>query len=635
MAWTFVSPFGVVKSSTSQKNTIVGRTSTALCPGFATASKNQCWLSLLPLSAKPKDEDDDWEPNEEDLLNDIEDMDGLVDDDDDIEDDSMLIVGDDIIEEDDEDEEIEVDDIWADDEFEDEDTIIEEYEEEEEGVSSYLGAEVEYEDEDWDEDEGHAFVPLQDDPDDPDYQAQKKLVEETVARREQVAKEKDFDPIAYMMNEMTPEQAKAFESHPLQQETDKLASQMVQLEDADVENLDLEKEMEATPDLMYDDPYEDEGEENIFGTGVSDNELKQLDKAYKNIQDSLKRGHWDKVDAKARATHLDHLDNQTLYEMDACLEEIGGSAYNSTRWLLYDLDFNVSNLILAAIQHNPQAPILFQHWYPQLVTYERYKHARDRDFDFDWDDVKNADISELERYYEGFGYNKIPEKAPAETGIISLEDLDEEEIKMAAFENWMIDVYNEEWDKKDFDDDDFRDEDNVFSDYFEMPDHPDLPTLDDALEDIAEFDEEIGDDPKDLEYKNLMGQEFKYQHEKDEEFEREFRGHLVVACTPEDSDLEIAEKITARMDKEFGKQIFVETRVMAHAREEDCVFEVWLESYEIDLLHSKKRASSNAEGWDGPADCDDQQIDHLVDEVRFLISDDARYNYRYELDMKV
>ena len=42
----------------------------------------------------------------------------------------------------------------------------------------------------------------------------------------------------------------------------------------------------------------------------------------------------------------------------------------------------------------------------------------------------------------------------------------EEEIKMAAFETWMTDVYNPEGDRKDFDDDTLRDEDNVFSNYF-------------------------------------------------------------------------------------------------------------------------------------------------------------------------
>ncbi len=88
-------------------------------------------------------------------------------------------------------------------------------------------------------------------------------------------------------------------------------------------------------------------------------------------------------------------------------------------------------------------------------------------------------------------------------------------------------------------------------------------------------------------YRDMVGRTIEYEYVYDEEFEREFRGHLIIACTGEDRDLDIAEKITTRFEKEFGKKVFVETRVMALAREEDNVFEIWLESYEIDLLHSK------------------------------------------------
>jgi len=74
--------------------------------------------------------------------------------------------------------------------------------------------------------------------------------------------------------------------------------------------------------------------------------------------------------------------------------------------------------------------------------------------------------------------------------------------------------------------------------------------------------------------------------------------------------------------------------VITHAREEDNVFEVWIESYDVELLHSKKRATTGTSGWTGPADCDDKQIDYLVDRVGFLISDDARYSYKYEVQME-
>ena len=395
--------------------------------------------------------------------------------------------------------------------------------------------------------------------------------------------------------------------------------------------MDVEKET-AKMSSVLEDPYENEGETNIMGTGVSEDDLEKLDAAVKMAKESLAQEPWDKVNLKAQTTDFENLPNQTLAEMDACLDEIGGSAYNVTNWLLYDLDFNVSNLILASVKHNREAPILFQHWYPQLLTYERYQHARDRNFDFNWEDVENADITELERYYMGFGYTEIPNKAPAETGIIGFDDLDEEELKMAAFENWMTEVYNPEWDRKDFDDDDFQDEDNVFSKFYEAPQHPDLPTFEDAQEDLRDWEEDMEDDEDNKEYASMMGQDHKYKYIEDDEFDKEFRGHLVVACTPMEADLDIAEKITERMAKEFGKQIYVETRVMAHAREEDFVFEIWLESYDIDLLHSKKRATNNAEGWEGSAECDDKEIDRLVEKVGFLISDDARYSTRFEMN---
>lgn len=236
------------------------------------------------------------------------------------------------------------------------------------------------------------------------------------------------------------------------------------------------------------------------------------------------------------------------------------------------------------------------------------------------------------------GYNEIPAKAPAETGIIEFDYLDEEELKMAAFEGWIKDVYNPEMDKKDFDDDNLRDEDNVFSDFFEYPQHPDIPTFEDVQEDMEAFhdevgtDEELADDKAGKAYRDNIARNVPYTVVEDKEFEKEFRGHLVVACTGDDSDLEVAEKITLAMEKAFGKQIYVETRVMAHAREEDNCFEVWIESYEIELLHSKKRATSNTQDWAGPAECDDKQVEFLVDRVGFLISDDARYSYSLEFD---
>jgi hypothetical protein len=508
-------------------------------------------------------------------------------------------------------------------------------------------------DNDDDEEEDDYSLLFLEDMDDPNEQRLDEIVSEAIEAGEREAQSRAFDPLEFLQRDMTLDQRQELARLPFLRAVEERARGL-QLVEQDVTQLDLEQQMSVVTDLMTDDPYpsHSESELNVLeqDVGVTDADMVALDSAYKDMTRMIDRESWDKVMAKdAQPGVWDSLPLETQDEMATALEDMGGSSYNATRWLLYDLDFNVTNLILAAVKHNPKAPVLLQHWYPQLVTYSRYRSAQDRNFDFTWEDVENADVQELQRYYSGFGYDEIPKKAPAETGMIGFEELDEEEIKMAAFENWMTSVYNPEWDRTDFDDDDMRDEDNVFSEFYDPPQHPDLPSFDDSVDDIDEWGEQLdgeeseyklpaegrsddGIDSADQAYRDMMGQKFEYEVVRDPEFEREFRGHLIIACTGSDRDLEVAEQITERFGAEFGKQVYVETRVMALAREEDNVFEVWLESYEIDLLHSKKRATSNTQDWKGPAECDAAQIDYLVGRVRFLISGDARYSYRMDLE---
>ncbi|GAX14137.1 hypothetical protein FisN_8Hh024 [Fistulifera solaris] len=603
----------------------------------------QLQMAADPLEdEEEQDVPDDWNGEDDILLS----LDGLEDisdivleEDDDVvveeEEDETVKRSDD--EEDEDEDELELV-LEEEDEDEEEKEIVEEYavdeweEDEEEYVEISAGSA------DWDDDDDDdSSMEWDEDPEDPQFAAQKALVDQAIAASIQRAQDESFEPIEFIVdeNQLTPEQEAVLEQSPLQKQIEAMMKNM-ELTEQDVQEIgDLEEAMAATPDLMRDDPYPTEASPDyVRPPGVTDDLLREYDATYKRMEQVVDEEPWDKVVLREWQGY-EGLSNETLSEMEDCLEEMGGSAYNVTRWLLYDLQFNVSNLILAAVKHNREAPVLFQHWYPQLVTYKRYQHARDRNFDFNWDDVEQADLGELERYYQGFGYDEIPTKAPAETGIISLEDLDEEEIKMAAFESWMTDVYNPEHDRKDFDDDDFQDEDNVFSEFYEAPQHPDLPTMEEAMEDLEVWKEQLGedaDDPAMAAYRDRMGQSFKYKVVRDEEFEREFRGHLIIACTAAEADLDVAEQITLRFEKEFGKQVFVETRVLALAREEDNVYEIWLESYDIELLHSKKRALSNFKDWTGPADVDAAQIDFLVDRVRYLISDDSRYSYRMEME---
>jgi hypothetical protein len=593
---------------------------------------------ILQARSAGKDDDDDEEDmpgdwNEDEILSDFDDADIIEEDDDEEETDEtvMEIVADeedddDDFDEDDDDIDIDLDDEEEEEEefLEEEDLVVDELEED----PTYFVAQDEEED-----DDPEAYYELEDD-DDPNYMKQKELAEIAAQKAYERAQDESFEPIDFMLNQMTDEQHAAMQNSEIFKRIE-AQLQGMELTEVDVGDVDVDQAVAEVPDLMADDPYpkHEEGEINTLSveSGLTDDDLEELDTSFKITNAKENEEPWDKVMHKD-LTGWENLSNETIEEMEDCLEEIGGSSYNVTKWLLYDLDFNVTNLILAAMKHNREAPILFQHWYPQLVTYKRYQQARDRNFDFTWEDVEGADMSELERYYAGFGYEEIPKKAPVDTGIISLEDLDEDEIKMAAFENWMNEIYNPEADRKDFDDDDMQDEDNVFSPMYEPPQHPDRPTFEDSLEDIELWNEEMDEEDNESvrEYRDMMGKAIEYEVVEDEEFEREFRGHLVIACTGDDSDLEIAEKITIRFNKEFGKQVFVETRIMELARLEDNVFEVWLESYEVDLLHSKKRATSNAKGWVGPEVCDDAQIEYLVDRVRFLISDEARYSYRMD-----
>jgi hypothetical protein len=631
-------------------------------------------------------DDDDWEPDEEELLNELEELGDLEvvdddlnegledpdavqqDDDDDDDEDELDDDDDDDVDgtvrsrrrrirttnDDDDDDEFQVenvDDIWADAEEEDdgewEDSADSEYE--------YV-----YEDDDDGSDDDEALrellndpdfedLPLEDDMTDPIYTERLRVVQETAERRIAVLADETFDALDYIRNRMSDDERKVMDSFIVNQDSDRQVNEYVNsvIDVSDIENIDVDAELATTPDLYDDDPYEKTDVNNFAGTGVTDDDIAALDEAWKETNAALSAAPWNKVDEKGRHFDFWGLDNATKEELLEADYEIGGSPYNHTKWLIYDLDFNVSNLLLAACKHNPNAPVILNHWLPQLEIYERYRHVRERGFDFTWEDVEKADIDELKRYYLGFGYDEIPEKAPAETGLIGFGELEEEELKMAAFEKWMLEVYNEEWDRKDFDDEKIVDEDNVFSDNFVMPQHPDLPTMEETNEDLAKWKNEIENDHYDVleeggeaaeeiyKYRDMMGENIDYKPMDDKDFQENFRGHLVIACGDFESDLDMAEAITTRFEKEFGNQVYVETKIMMHVREDDYVFEVWLESYEIDLIHSRRRSFLGTDGWTGPGDVDAKQLDYLVDQVRMMISDDSRYSYAVtQLDMQ-
>jgi len=294
------------------------------------------------------------------------------------------------------------------------------------------------------------------------------------------------------------------------------------------------------------------------------------------------------------------------------------------RRLIYDLDYNVTNLFLASVKVNPDAPVLLENWLLALRNQTKYQYVRNNHFNFTWDDVDQANVTELHQYYVNAGFDSIP----ANDTLQSLVEWDEnpltfEEEQMLAFENWMEQVYHED-DDICLDDEDFMPHDNPAGpDYIGLQNT--TTNIDPFLKDVQDFEEKYQHMSQD--WRDQYVKRHKYQLE-DSQTDQDFRGHLVIACSPSEDDLDTAQKLTLRMEKSFGTQLFVETRVIGHAKLEDHLYEIWLESWDIDLLFSKRNAVFNPREWDGPRDVTDEYIDELVDRVKFLISDDARYSYR-------
>lgn len=565
--------------------------------------------------------------------------------------------------EDDDDDEEEIVEEEEEEEYEyeevEEDDDVEEDEEEYEYVEvegEYLQEEEEGEEYDEELEGGNTEpIPLQDDPDDPNYNMQKKLIEETIARREawKVFQENVEGPesptfLRDSFQEFVNEQ---FEKAELDEKLVEKYAKKLRVSEKEAEEA-IREEMERTADMSLTDKKAEfltqlgsdakafpDNDDPIMPNGIKNEDLVQLQNALESLVGTIK-GYEDGslIDNKQAIIRpqyeLGKLDSDTLDEINLCLNasatdanglEYGESIKNEDplRWLLYDLDFDVANLMLAACKHNPEAPLILNHWMPQLCAYRRYAEIRENNFQFSWEDCENADLDELKRYYQGLGYDEIPTFTPKETNIVELEtQYDQEDMTMAAFENWMNEVYVEEGEDLYFDDEDFQPENNVFDENYGLADSDQVVTFKSELQDFyAEHRNET------KEWKEKYVRQTNYTDVEDKEGAEQFRGHLVVACCGSEKDLELAEKITQRMNDEFDKQLYVETRVYSHARQEDNLYEIWLESYDIELLHSRRGALYNAKQWFGPADVDDEQLDNIVERIRYMISDEARYSY--------
>jgi len=514
-------------------------------------------------------------------------------------------------------------------------------------------------------------TPLLDDvPSDPNYRLAKETVLSQVEERKILQELENKVPrnfeseesvrrtIDYIINGMTDEEREELEKDADLQEVERILSKNnILLTEEDLEDILIEDDAGNTiidPKAVaeagtFDDDrgldafpssdVDDDGENLVYplNKAFTEKDLVEIDDqiaAYKAARERLANQTY--FGEEHTMAYMDvekdwpSLSNQTQEEILDLLENSNTMACPEPEmWLMYDLKFNVTNLILASFKHSPEAPIMFTQWMPQLEFYEQYADQRKRNFKWTWDDVEAADIDELKRYYKGIGYDSIPTKDPGETGIITLDTtpMDDEEREMLALENWMDEVYNEESDNLLFDDEKFEPRDNVYDPEFGESSSDKSSVLEEKfMKEYEAFEREFSEE--DQEWRDQFATVEKFEYRDDPEGQKEFRGHLVIACTPSDEDIELAEKINARFKDEFGKAVIVETRVLGHARMEDNVFEIWLESYEIDLLHSKRQAFINSKLWTGPSEVDAKQLEHLVERVRYLISDDTRFSYR-------
>jgi len=318
-------------------------------------------------------------------------------------------------------------------------------------------------------------------------------------------------------------------------------------------------------------------------------------------------------------TEILNLDDELPPDEEGDPEET--KLHEQRRRLIYDLDFNITNVFLASFKHNPNAPVILEHWMWEMRNWTRYEYVRQNNFNFTWDDVDNADTVELEEYWKGAGTDGIPSPSKNENpNIVEWDEspLNYEEEYMLALETWMDEVYKED-DDINLDDEDLMPSDNPAAPEHGVLENDEIPP---ELKDVEEFEEKY----------SHMSQEWRNEYVKRKDYEvesrldSEFRGHLVIACSPSAEDLKVSEELTLRMEKEFGEKVFVETRVVGHAKPEDYLYEIWLESWEIELLHSKRRAVFQRD-WNGPRDMSEEYIDELVSRVDFYISDDYRYSF--------
>lgn len=488
----------------------------------------------------------------------------------------------------------------------------------------------------------------EEDEDSEEWEKNERIMRNFLAKIEEAKRQIDnIDEETFVAN-MTPEDIAIIEGDEIDREVDDRAAPFL-LTEQELDELESKSPEDEEDDDTENEPLVPDVGDPIYG-GPDENstaireDLIELSKSYDELVEVTQQHEESQQDPSTRIHNIESIDDEHIMrnvldeatrneilnlddevELDEDGEPNEIELHKQRRQLIYDLDFNVTNIFLASFKVNADAPVVLEHWMYELRNWTRYENVRLREFNFTWGDVDNADTEELDRYWQGAGTKGGTPKPTIQENpnVVEWDEgpLDYEEEYMLALESWMDEVYHEE------DDVNLDDEDLMPSDNPAAPEHGvtnENDGEDPVLSDVAEFEERY----------EHMSPEWRETYVKREQYDTvnqedsDFRGHLVIACSPADDDLDMAEKLTLRMEKEFGEQVFVETRVVGHAKPEDYLYEIWLESWEVELLHSKRRAVFQKD-WEGPRDISEDYIDDLVKQVDFYISDEFRYAFSW------
>jgi len=270
-------------------------------------------------------------------------------------------------------------------------------------------------------------------------------------------------------------------------------------------------------------------------------------------------------------------------------------------------------LILSAIKRNPEMPYVRPDWFekcrlemgiPEVNLWkESYK------IQFSEEDVNNADTKLVEQFYK-LRNRVLPEEYDPELDgpvqkekrerymariKVGAEDSDDGTVAADESSEDMEERWNS-WFEEVYEDDQLaetlvyleKDDDNMQEDYYWNP---------------------------------------RYAHLEERLENPGLAAKLIIAVRGDREDMVKSEWVTNRMNAEFPN-LMVETQLFPEASVEDQLFEIWVEAYEDELLFSKRKHYYDSD-WPGPDDFRQEDLEKLVQEVRFHLSDDAKNSFLF------